>query len=110
VDLCKWAFERRKDGTYIIKTVHNRYKDKAIIVPVNKSKDDKKLATSDITAQPNQLWRVRDVGAGYYTFINVETGRVIDIPNNSTVDSIRIIHWESNNGDGQKFKFEKVKK
>lgn len=51
----------------------------------------------------NQLWKIEDVGGGYYKFTGKQSGRVVDISGKSTADGGNVIIYSSNGGTNQQF-------
>jgi hypothetical protein len=54
----------------------------------------------------HQKWRIEHVGGEYFRFVNVLSGRVLDIPGNSTTRNTQVQQWGNNGGASQQFRLE----
>jgi len=51
----------------------------------------------------NQQWLPVSEGGGYYHFVSRYSGKCLDVPNASTVDSIQLQQWTCNGSGAQSF-------
>ena len=51
-----------------------------------------------------QLWYITDAGNGWYTFVNHDSGLVLDVQNGNTANGTNIQQHTSNGTDSQKFR------
>lgn len=56
-------------------------------------------------ASSAQRFRIEEMGDGYYTIVNVGSGKVLDVSNGSTLPGTPVQQWGSNGTDAQKWKF-----
>ncbi len=52
-----------------------------------------------------QMWYIIDAGNGWYTFVNHDSGLVLDVQNGNTANGTNIRQHTSNGTDSQKFRF-----
>ena len=51
-----------------------------------------------------QMWYITDAGNGWYTFVNHDSGLVLDVQNGNTANGTNIQQYTSNGTDSQKFR------
>ena len=88
-----------QDGTYIIKSYANT--QKALDVK------DNNVQIWDKNEVRNQKFTIKNIGNGYYTIQNTDTGKMLDVYGGYTQAGTNVQIWEANNTDGQKWKIEK---
>ena len=52
----------------------------------------------------NQRWNIQDIGDGYVTIENVNSGKLLDVDNSSMSDGGNVLQWSSNGQDNQQWK------
>lgn len=91
-----------KDGTYVIVSKINPFK---AIQPENGSKDaGKQVEVRDCDGSDTQKFKlVSDAATGYYSIINVQSGKSIAVKNDSTKTGTSIVQNASSSSLGQKW-------
>jgi glucose/arabinose dehydrogenase len=51
-----------------------------------------------------QVWRIKDVGAGFYQIVNGNSGRTLDVSGVSTASGANVQQWDWGGGDNQRWK------
>jgi glucose/arabinose dehydrogenase/PKD repeat protein len=51
-----------------------------------------------------QVWRIKDIGAGFYQIVNGNSSRVLDVSGVSTANGANIHQWDWTGGDNQRWK------
>ncbi|MCA9237722.1 MAG: RICIN domain-containing protein [Planctomycetales bacterium] len=50
-----------------------------------------------------QQWRIEDAGNGWWRLTNLASGKVLDVPGNSTANSAQLQQYRDNGGDNQRW-------
>ena len=100
----KWRFERLSptDNIYII---INASTGKAIDVQDRSTSNGGRLHQWDVHRAASQQWRVAELQNGFFSFVNVNSGRVMDMSASNFNNAGHQFHqWEASNGQNQQFK------
>jgi len=95
----QFGFIRQWDGTYEI-IVRNSN----LFLQANSRNAGGLVVQAARSGQPAQRWFVRNVGNGYFQFVNRLTGNLIDVSGARFIPRNEIIHWPHNGSIAQYFR------
>jgi hypothetical protein len=60
--------------------------------------------------QPNQQWRFRDIGSGYFQVVSVNSAQCLDVfgGQSATGDGVRVVQWACGTGTNQHWRVQDV--
>jgi len=68
--------------------------------------DNAKIQTWTYGGGLNQQWQPVDEGAGYFHFVNRNSGKCLDVPAASTADGVQLVQYTCNGTGAQSFKLQ----
>ena len=98
----QFYFERLSDGTYRIKAKHS-----GLYLEVRNSSHNNLAEIAQWDWHANyacKRWYVIDAGGGYYTLVNKESSKAMDVNGAQSASGTKISQYERNGTDAQKFK------
>lgn len=92
-------------------TIISRHSGKSIDVKGHGTNNGAPVIQYKAHGKDNQLWKLEDAGDGFYKIKCKQTGKCLDAEafqvKTNQKDGAKVIQWDDNNGDNQKWKFVK---
>ncbi|MGB7392809.1 MAG: M12 family metallopeptidase [Pricia sp.] len=99
----KFRVQNAGGGSYRLTAVHS---GKVLDVVDGSTANSAEIQQWDYAGNNNQKWNLVSKGGGEYEIVSVNSGKLIDVPR-GTDENINLIQWPRNNGDNQRWIFQK---
>jgi len=98
-----FSFQRQSDGSYVI---ISNYDGRYLEVQGASLENGAPVQVWQNNGQSNIYWNIYSAGNGYYTIVNRNSGKALDIFWGYTADYSVVDQWERNGTDAQLFRLE----
>jgi hypothetical protein len=92
------------DGVYFIQPMAHPPANLALDVPNDSTADQVIIQQFGFHGRLNQQWRVTHLGDGYYSIVNVHSGKALDVPGGSGVVGEKIQQYTYHGGPNQQWR------
>ena len=92
-----------KEGVYTISTA--LAPDKVLDVAWASSDNGAAVQLFEYTGRANQQFEIKSTEDGYYTIRNMNSGKYLDAENNGVTNCTKVVQWQGNAADNQKWFF-----